>query len=239
MTNSIYASLARQSGLMKEMQSVAHNIANSATTGFRANSVVFSEFVNATGGDQPSLSMATAGAHLISQSQGSLTQTGGHFDFAIEGEGFFQIETPNGIRISRAGAFFPTPEGDLVTADGHRVLDAGGAPVFVPSDAGEIALASDGTLSVSGNPLAQLGIVRPADGATLIREDGVRFNVDGEVEIVENPTVLQGFLESSNVDPVGEIARMIQVQRAYEMGQSFLEKEEDRLRSIMSLISNR
>ncbi|MEM9581647.1 MAG: flagellar hook-basal body complex protein [Pseudomonadota bacterium] len=236
MSNSVYAALTRQSGLMKEMQSVANNIANMATTGFRADGVIFSEHVKATGPGQESISFATADGHRVAATQGTLTQTGGTFDFAIEGEGFFQIETANGIRLSRAGAFFPTAEGELVTADGNRVLDAGGAPVFVPADAGTIALAQDGTLSVNGNPLTQIGLVKPQEGATLVREDGARFAVDGDTEPVEDATILQGFLEGSNVDPVNEVARMIQVQRAYEMGQNFLNKEDERLRSIMSLI---
>jgi flagellar basal-body rod protein FlgF len=237
MGNSVYAALTRQSGLMKEMQAIAHNMSNMATTGFRAEGVVFAEHVKAMGPDHPSMSFATADGHVTRQAQGTLTQTGGEFDFAIEGEGFFQVETANGVRLTRSGAFFPSPEGELLTADGHPVLDAGGAPVFVPADAGQIALAGDGTLSVNGDPLAQLGIVRPVDGAQIQREDGVRFAVDGEVEPVETPTVFQGFLEGSNVDPVTEIARMIQVQRAYEMGQGFLEKEDERMRGVMSLIS--
>jgi flagellar basal-body rod protein FlgF len=237
MSNSIYASLTRQSGLMKEMQTIAHNMANSATTGFRSEGLVFSEHVKATGEGQPSISYATADSHATRFAQGTMAQTGGTFDFAIEGDGFFQIETPAGERITRSGAFFPSPEGELLTADGHRVLDAGGAPVFVPADAGTIALAPDGTLSVDGNPLAQLGIVTPAEGATLEREDGVRFVVNGDVDPVAAPTVMQGFLEGSNVDPVSEIARMIQVQRAYEMGQGFLEKEDERVRGVMALIT--
>lgn len=236
MSNSVYAALTRQSGLMKEMQSIAHNMANSATTGFRTDGVIFSEHVKSMGAGNDSMSFATADGHRTGMVQGTITQTGGSFDFAIEGDGFFQVETANGVRITRAGAFFPTAEGELVTADGNRLLDAGGAPVFVPADAGKVALAQDGTLSVNGNPLTQIGLVTPLEGATLVREDGVRFAVEGDVDPIEEPTILQGFLEGSNVDPVGEIARMIQVQRAYEMGQNFLEKEEDRLRSIMSLI---
>lgn len=236
MSNPIYASLTRQTGLMREMQSIAHNIANTATTGFKSDAVIFSEHVKATGAGQPSMSFATAEGHMTRSAQGSMTQTGNRYDFAIEGDGFFQVETEAGLRLTRAGAFFPTPEGELVTADGNRVLDAGGAPVFVPADAGDLELAPDGTLSANGNPLAQLGIVQPAEGANVTREDGVRFAVDGDIEPVETPTVLQGFLEGSNVDPVGEIARMIQVQRAYEMGQNFMDKENERLRSIMSLV---
>lgn len=236
MSNSVYAALTRQSGLMNEMQSVANNIANSATTGFRTEGLIFAEHVRSTGPETPSISMATAGAHSTNMTQGTMTQTGGTFDLAIEGDGFFQIETPAGLRLSRAGAFIPTPEGDLVTPDGYRLLDAGGAPVFVPGDANSITIAPDGTLSADGNPLSQIGVVLPQVGVDLIREDGVRFRADGAVDSVENPSVLQGFLEGSNVDPVGEVARMIEVQRSYELGQSFLEKEDERLRSVVTLL---
>ena len=145
MSNSVYATLTRQTGLMSEMQVVANNIANVATTGYRSEGVIFSEHVKSLGKDHPSLSMATAGGRQTLLTQGGLTQTGGQFDLAIEGEGFFQIETPAGLRLSRAGSFIPTPEGNLATPEGYLLLDAGAAPVFVPTDAGQVAIAADGT----------------------------------------------------------------------------------------------
>ncbi|GFE64411.1 flagellar hook-basal body complex protein [Litoreibacter roseus] len=237
MANSVYVALTRQSGLMKEMQVVANNVANAATTGYRSEGVIFAEHVKSAGRDQASISMASAEGHRTEMTQGKLSQTGGKFDLAIEGEGFFQIQTPAGVRLTRAGAFIPTPEGDLATPDGYRLLDQGGAPLFVPADAGDIAISSDGTLSADGAAIAQIGLVRPEDPTDLIREDGVRFRTEGELIPVEDTRILQGFLEGSNVDPVGEIARMIQVQRAYEMGQAFLEREDERLRSVASLIT--
>lgn len=236
MSNTIYAALARQTGLMKEMQTVANNIANSATTGFRTENVIFSEFIQKLGPGQPSLSMGAAEARFTSATQGVLEQTNGTFDLAIEGEGYFQIETPAGLRLTRAGAFTPGPEGELVTFEGYRLLDAGGAPVFIPADAASIAVSSDGTLSADGTPLGQIGLVMPAEPSDLAREDGVRFRVEGELIEPENSSILQGYLEGSNVDPISEIARMIEVQRSYEMGQSFLEEEDKRLRSISQLI---
>ncbi len=238
MANSIYATITRQTGLMKEMQTVANNMANMATTGYRSENVIFSEHVKSSPTGGPSISMATSGGRFTTAAQGTLTQTGGTFDLAIEGEGFFQIETPQGIRLTRAGAFIPTPEGDLVTPDGYRLLDAGAAPVFAPGDAKSISIASDGTLSADGVPLTQIGLVTPENPTDLIREDGVRFRTEGATLPVENASVIQGFLEGSNVDAVGQVARMIQVQRAYEMGQSFLEREDQRLKSIMTLIKN-
>ena len=232
MENTTYTTLTRQAGLMREMQVIANNIANTATTGFRQEGIIFSEFVQPVEGG-PSVSMATARAHDTSMVQGSLTQTGNSFDFAIEGDGFFLIETPQGERLTRSGSFSPSAEGDLVTNDGYRVLDAGGAPIFVPPAAGQIMAAADGTLSADGQPLAQIGIVRPIDPQGMIREDGVMFDAPEGFEPVETPRMVQGFLEGSNVDAVGQIARMITVQRAYEMGQSFLDAENERVLSAI------
>ena len=228
-----YATLSRQTGLMQEMQVVANNIANSATTGFRQEGVIFSEYVKSTGDGSPSLSMARAQAHDTSMSQGSLTQTNGTFDLAIEGDGFFLVETPNGNRLTRAGAFSPDANGNLVTVDGYRVLDAGGAPLFVPSDVGKIHFANDGTVSADGRLLGQIGLYQATDSTLIKREDGVMFDPGGEVEPAINAQVLQGFLEGSNVNPILQISRMIEIQRAYELGQSFLDAEDERIRNAV------
>jgi len=230
--NAGYVTLTRQSGLMREMRVVANNIANSATTGYRQEGLIFSEHIKRVEAG-PSLSMATANVRNTSLVQGGLTQTGGQFDFAIEGDGFFLIETPLGERLTRSGSFSPSAEGDLVTNDGFRVLDAGGAPIFIPPDATDISVAADGTVSSNGRPLAQIGLVSPTDMNQVFREDGVMFRSETGTEIVENGRILQGFLESSNVDPITQIARMIEIQRAYEMGQKFLESEDERIRNSM------
>ncbi|MBZ8117537.1 flagellar hook-basal body complex protein [Roseovarius sp. LXJ103] len=235
MENAGYTTLTRQSGLMREMQVVANNIANAATTGFRQEGLVFSEYVKRME-DGSSLSMATANARHTSMMQGGLTQTNGRLDFAIEGDGFFLIETPSGERLTRSGSFALSAEGDLVTNDGFRVLDAGGAPVFVPPDASDLSVAADGTLSSDGRPLAQIGLVQPVDPGGLIREDGVMFRSEAGANPAENGRILQGFLEGANVDPIGQMARMIEIQRAYEMGQSFLESENQRIRTALDTL---
>jgi flagellar basal-body rod protein FlgF len=229
-----YATLHRQSGLMREMGLVANNIANSSTTGFRREGVVFSEFVAALDQD-PSLSMAHASGRHVDLSQSTLSQTGGQFDFAIQGEGFFLIETPQGQRMTRAGSFTPSVEGELVTPDGYRLLDAGGAPIFVPPDAKGVALAADGTLSTNGQPIAQVGLWQPTDPLSLKHQAGTLFAADA-VEPAEGATILQGQLEDSNVEPVSEIARMIEVQRAYELGQKFLDAEDERVRGVIQAL---
>jgi len=219
---------------MREMQVVAHNIANISTTGFRREGVIFAEYVQRQA-EGPSLSMANGNARHVDLSQAGISQTGGTFDFAIQGNGFFLIETPQGERLTRAGSFTPSAEGELVTADGHRLLDQGGAPVFVPPNAGVVALAQDGTLSADGTPLTRIGLWQPADPVSLRHQAGTLFSAD-VLEPAADATLLQGALEDSNVEPVSEIARMIEVQRAYELGQKFLDREDERVRSIISTL---
>lgn len=231
-----YVTLTRQSGLMREMQSVAQNIANAATTGYRREGVIFTEHIRALDGPAPSLSMASARAHSISPAQGALTPTGASFDFAIEGAGFFLLDTPEGQSLTRAGSFTPNAEGDLVSPEGYLLLDSGGAPIFIPPDARDISLAPDGTLSAGGRALGQVGLYLPADPATLTRQSASRFSAEAGVEAVETPVIVQGFLENSNVNPITEIARMIAVQRAYELGQSFLDQEDARVRNVLQTL---
>lgn len=237
MDASFYTTLTRQSGLMREMATVANNIANASTTGYRTQGVVFAEHVKAMGQGEDSLSMATATVRHSSQLQGGLTQTNGTFDFAIEGDGFFLIETPNGERLTRAGSFTPNENGDLVTSDGSFVLDAGGAPIFIPPDAGPVSVSADGTVSVEGAPISQIGLFGPVDPVQMVREGGVLFRSDAGVEPLEGAAIVQGFVESSNVDTISQITRMIEVQRTYEFGQSFLDQEDKRLRTLMQTLT--
>ena len=233
MDASAYVTLTRQAGLLREMGQIANNLANMSSTGFRREGTVFSEFVQEVGGDVSSISMARAGASVFSGKQGVLTATGGTFDFAIEGDGYFLVNDGGEERLTRAGQFMPGSDGILVAADGAQLLDNGGAPVFVPPDATGVSLAADGTLSTAQGPLAQIGLWIPEEGASLERAEGVRFNVTGDLVPAEDTRVLQGHLEGSNVAPVIEVARMIAVQRAYELGQGFLDREDDRIRSFM------
>ncbi|EDM73065.1 flagellar basal-body rod protein FlgF, putative [Roseobacter sp. AzwK-3b] len=232
MENTGYTTLTRQSGLLREIQVIANNIANAATTGYREESLIFAEYVKRVE-NGPSISMATPSARSISSLQGGLQPTGGTLDFAIEGDGFFLIEAADGNRLTRAGSFSLSAAGELATHDGHRVLDAGGAPVFLPPNATDLRVAADGTISAEGRLIGQIGLVRPLDPNDLIREGGTLFRTDVGTKPVEGSRILQGFLEGSNVDPIAQVARMVEVQRAYEMGQSFLENENTRIRETL------
>ena len=221
-----YVTLTRQSGLLSELRALAQNVANASTVGYRREGIVFSEYVKE--GGEESISMARAGARFIDQVQGVLKRTGSSFDLAIEGEGFFRVETEDGERLTRAGNFSLDDAGRLVTPEGLRVLSADGAAITIPPDSGTVAIAGDGEISARGEVIARIG-VSTIDSRQLRREGDNLFRALEEPRPAEDFKVAQGFLENSNVNAVSEIARLIEVQRAYELGQGLMQREHDRL----------
>ncbi|AUM74558.1 flagellar hook-basal body complex protein [Paracoccus jeotgali] len=238
MDNAIYASLTRQSGLMREMRVIANNIANAETNGYRREGVIFSEYLTATGDGREGLSMAHARGRLLDLGQAGISQTGGTYDLAIDGSGFFALQTPEGTRLTRAGAFLVSAEGELMTAAGHRLLDEGLAPIAVPPGARQVAVGADGTLSADGEAFGRVGVFATPDPATMLRSGGTMFTADeAALAPAEDARVQQGFLEDSNVDPIAEISRMIEVQRAYEMGANLLDREDRRIRDAITALT--
>jgi flagellar basal-body rod protein FlgF len=228
--------LSRQSGLAQELQSVANNIANLSTTGFRREGLLFAEFVKALPIEGGSVAMTEARARYFDASQGSLEETGGSLDLAIEGPGYFTVRTPDGDRLTRAGAFTRDADGMIVSMDGHPLLDEGGGEMLVPFEARAIAISADGTLSVDGEPVGRIGLADVEDQTGLFREAGVLFRAEAGTVPVENGRVLQGFLEASNVNPVAELARMVEVQRAYEYGQKLMDQEDQRILKVVTTL---
>jgi len=244
MDSSNFIGISRQSGLLKEMNVIANNIANAGTIGFRREGAIFSEFVVQAGSDNTSghgdhlknsVAIGRLGAHYSDFSTGNLSRTGGALDLAIDGEGFFLIGTPDGERLSRAGNFQTDRDGALITPDGQFVLDDAGSSIQIPPGAGLITIGGDGTISAGGEPLGKIGIVT-APPASLTRLGGNLWQAQDGFTTVENPTLIQGFLEDSNVNPILEISRMIEVQRAYEAGQKILDTDNDLVAKTISAI---
>ena len=227
MSYGVYAALTRQAGLMQEMQVVANNLANASTTGYKADRAVFAEFLAGNGEDTEHISMGGLAGHQFDLEQGGLKFTGGRFDLAIQGEGFFVTDTPDGPRLTRAGHFQVSNEGRLIDGQGNPVLNPAGGAILIPQEADNISIAGDGTISGNGQIFGQVGIVRPE--GELLRAGNTSFNAPAGFAPVDEPRLVQGALEQSNVAPVLEVARMIEVQRAYEAGQSMMEKEDERV----------
>lgn len=237
MTSVTNATIGRQVGLSRELDVVANNLANASTTGYKANRAIFAELVVPVGGPDKSVSLANLAAHSIELEQGGLRLTQGQLDLAIQGEGFFQVETPQGNRLTRAGHFQVNPEGTLIDGDNNPVLGEGGNPITIPPEASDIVIAGDGSLVIDGLQVDRIGVFQ-AEGQ-LQRDTSTYFRTEGAVAQIDTPTVIQGALEDSNVSPVLEVARMIEVQRAYEAGQTLLEQEDQRLSQLVSTIRDR
>lgn len=233
--NLYYIAINRLSGLSVEMNAIANNIANINTVGFRREGVSFSEYVvSSTTGD--SVSMGDLGARFSSEEVGKLYASGSNLDLAVKSEGFFLLDGQEQRVLTKSGAFMVSEEGFLVSSDGDRVLDIGEAPIVLPTGSEDVVIASDGTISINGQPLAQLAVV-DAPQEFLSRVGNTAFSVqDDAYEPVQNAKVQQGALEESNVDPVLEIARMIEVTRAYETSQGIIEDEDDRINSVIRLL---
>ena len=230
-----YLALNRQIGLSRELDLIANNIANMDTAGFRREGIAFTEHVVSSGTSE-SVSMADLGARFASTLPGEMTITNGQFDLAIEGDGFFTLETPAGPVLTRAGTFMTSPEGFLVTPNGDRVLDAGEAPIVIPADVADVTIGQDGTISANGDPIAQVGIFN-APQELMSRHGDTGFKVEDDAfEPTIGARLRQGAIEQSNVNPVVEIARLIEVTRAYETAQSLILDEDERVTSTIQTL---
>lgn len=237
MSNAVYTSLTRLQGLEMEMRSVANNLANSSTTGYKSDRPYFAEFLVSTESDLGSLSMGGVNGQIFNLDQGALNLTGGSLDVAIQGDGYFAVDTAQGPRLTRAGSFTVSPDGVLMDPMGSAVLAAGGNPINIPDNATTIAIAADGALTVNGQIVNRIGVFE-ANGQ-IQRETSTYFVAPEGYQAIETASVVQGALEQSNVSPVLEISRMIEVQRAYEAGQSLVELDDNRMEQTISTLRER
>lgn len=216
-------SAARQ--MMNGQAQAANNLANANTTGFKADFDAYRS-MPLFGDGHPSRVFALAERPGIDFSTGTIERTGNDFDVAINGEGFFAVQAPDGSEAyTRAGEFQQTPTGQLLTADGLPVLGNGG-PIALPPSM-NVVIGTDGTITTrpngqEPNTLAQvdrLRLVRPLDMSQMIKgPDGLFRQKDGlPAPIDASVMVTQGALERSNVNPVTQMISMIENARQYEM----------------------
>ncbi len=223
----LYVALSSQIALERRLDTIADNVANSSTIGFRATGVKFEDVVSGLG--DKSISFASSGDTYISNESGPLRETGNPFDFAIRGDAWFGIETPAGTVMTRDGRFTMNETGELVSIEGYRVLDAGGAPVQLDTRNGAPTAGADGTLHQGDQLVGALGLYNFDPGPNFVRFGNSGIVPAGEPEPVVDRLdagVAQGFLEESNVNPMLEITRLIKVQRAFENAAAMLRSTE-------------
>ena len=226
MDSGLYAAYTGLLARTQALDTAANNLANAGTNGFRAQRETFRGVVSNGLSDQAGRSQVgetvnsygVLGGSRVDLSQGPLATTGNPLDLGIDGAGFFAIETKQGVRYTRDGAFSESAGGQLQTSAGEAVLDTAGKPIVVPS--GALQVSADGTVSVGGNVVARVGVFGFASGA-LTAEGANRFVASGTATAADG-LVRQGAVEGANQDAVHGSMQMILVERQAEMMQKAL-----------------
>lgn len=214
----LYTAFLGMRARQRTLETISNNIANASTTGFKADRLSYSvvEAKNKGSGERSDLLAGVATGGRADLSAGAIQQTGRSLDVAVEGDAFMQIQTPRGVRYTRAGSLSIDAAGQLVTKNGDIVTGERG-PITVPR--GELTIGEDGTLATEGSVVDKIKLVRfenPA-GALLKEGDSLFMSTGAEgVKEAANFRVVQGALESSNVNTLTEMVAMLNNNREFE-----------------------
>jgi len=199
------------------MDTIANNVANLATVGYRADAVQFESLLSDAGADP--VAFSSAGGTYISRATGEMTHTNNPLDVAVQGDGWLAAQTPTGIVYTRDGRIVMQETGELRTLDGYPILDAGNSPLIVDPNGGTPVIARDGMITQGGRQTGAIGLFQIDDKAKLSRFDNsaVIPNLPATpiLDFTSNG-IIQGFVEGANVNPVMEMANLIKVTRTFE-----------------------
>lgn len=239
MENSFLVGLSQQMATNRAMEVIANNLANLSTPAFKREAIEFQQFIvpapatEAEGGGMVNVSFVLDHGVTRDLSNGRLEQTGSTLDLAISGQGYFVVQTPEGERYTRNGHFKLDDQGRVVTEDGYQVQSDGGAITLQPQD-GDLQVAPDGSLSTRLQLLGKLRIVNFADERALRKAGASLYDAGGQpTQPAPAARVRQGMMERSNVEPVIEIAHMIEVLRAYQTSADLTKSGEELLKQAI------
>ena len=236
MENALLIGLSRQMAMTRDMATIANNIANVNTTGFKSETMIFEQYLK-TDASEMSPDKRIAFVQDVGQYRnmrdGALQTTGNPFDIAITGEGYFRVETENGVRYSRNGNFNLNNEGQLVTSAGHLVLTDAGAPIAFARNETDITIARDGTISTDQGRRGRLAIVTFENPQDMSKAGDSLFQTAQQEIPAENIRLVQGALEGSNVNPILEMTNMIEVTRSYASAQKLIDQADQMRRQAI------
>ncbi len=247
MENASYIGLSRQDALRRQLSVVANNIANMDTVGFKAQQMLFQEYLVEPKGVDPQsaepVSMVVDAATFRDITQGAMTRTGNELDLALQGEGYFTLEGPAGDRYTRAGSFHINQDREIVHSSGAPLLAAGGGRLAVPENAIDISIDRNGIVTALGagaagaaEQIGQIQLAAFADDQAMTQVAGGLLITDQQPIEPEATTVEQGYLEASNVNSIVEMTRMMEISRSYASTQRMLETEHERMRSSIQTL---
>ena len=219
------------------MNIIANNVANMTTPGFRAQNLIFQEVIQDPRYMKEDVSQVLDYGQYQNTDPGPISQTGNPLDVSLVGPGFMGIVTPNGVQYTRGGNFAMLADGTLVNARGLPVAGDGGGQITIPPDAKNIYIDRNGAISTDEGQVGKLMVVEFGSEQTLEPVgNGLYMNEDGG-QPATRTTVLQGSLEGSNVQPVVEMTRMIDVLREYQMVQNMMNNEHERQRTAIQRLA--
>ncbi|MCA9610511.1 MAG: flagellar basal-body rod protein FlgF [Myxococcales bacterium] len=231
MSDGIYSALSGAIAQQRALDVVANNVANAGTVGYRADALAFREAVSrAPGGPNPDgLRYVAIARETTDGSDGPLIQTDNPLDLALSGDGLFAVQTDDGVRYTRAGAFRLDADGVVRTAGGHALLAAGGeggegGPITIPPGTNDIRVDAAGTVSADGQEVGRIRIERFADGQ--LQKQGLTLFVpqgQAQGQPAEEVTVHAGYLEGANVSPIGGMNELITASRSFEAFQRVIQ----------------
>ncbi len=239
MQSGLYVALSAQVALQNRIETIAQNVANGSSAGYRGSEMKFNAVLSKMG--DPQVSFVSSGSGVIKRASGEVVKTGNSLDIAVKGDGWLSISTPNGSAYTRDGRMRMDTTGSLLSMTGAQFLDAGGAPLQLDPTAGQPAIGEDGTITQGGNRVGVLGLYRIASNAQLSRVEGGAFTSSiPATPIVDSAAdgVMQGFVEQSNVNPMTEMTRLIYVQRAFEGVSSTIQSVESSLKSAIQTLGS-
>jgi flagellar basal-body rod protein FlgF len=211
-SSGIYIASAGAIAQSNAMDATANNIANATTAGFRADRVTFREaLANARSAD---VALVSTNNNKVDQQAGAMQNTENPLDLALEGDGYFAVDTKQGARYTRAGNFHLDDQRQLVTAEGHTVRGEGG-PITIPEDAKQISVGTDGSVFADGDEVGKLELAR-FNPNNVKREGSTLYSAKGAQEAGELPKVRSGMLEQSNFNVVRGVVDLVKVSRTYE-----------------------
>lgn len=239
MENSTYLGLSRQMVLRTNMAIVANNVANMNTPGFRAQNMLFAEFVSdPQGNDIDEMSFVYDRGQYQITDEGPMQQTDNPLDIALVGPGFFGVDGPGDApTYSRAGNFKIGIDGTLQTSGNFPVLDEGGAPIEIPQDATEIKIDKNGVISTQNGQIGTIQIVEFENIQELEALGNNLYTTDAAANPATRTNVQQGYIEGSNVNAIVEMTRMIEISRSFQSIQRTMQTENERLQKAIQKLT--
>jgi flagellar basal-body rod protein FlgF len=217
MQSNFYVGLSAQIALQRRLETIANNVANASTAGFRAEEVKFESVLSRVSADP--VAYATSGQTYLSRKSGELVRTDSMLDVAVQGDAWLAVQTSAGTAYTRDGRMKMTDTGDLVSVNNQPVLDVGGAPLRLDPNAGPPTIARDGTISQQGRQIGALGLFTIDRQARLARVENGGVVPDRPAEPALDFAKVglhQGYIERSNVNPVQEMTKLVMLQHAFE-----------------------